>query len=69
MQAPCMWWGLNFLPSGFYRLFGKPVNAFNEHFMAPEPLLSGRYEHLRKALEEKRIRPNGAPLHWSHLLR
>ena len=45
--------GLNFIPSGFYRLFGKAVNAFNEHFMAPEPLLAGRYEHLRKALEEE----------------
>lgn len=41
---------LNFLPSGFYRLFGKRVDAFTERFVRPEEVLGTTYATLCASL-------------------
>ncbi len=40
----------NFLPSGFHRLFNRPVNELTECFVVPETFLNGSYAALWEAL-------------------
>ena len=58
----------NFLPSGFHRLFGKPVNELNERFILPEILLGSRYHALREALITEKDPAQGCRLLVDQLL-